>query len=112
MVDGNYGGKLGGLVLDRADLVVWLDPPLRTVLWRVLRRTVRRVRTGDELWSGNRETWRNALLSRDSLVLWAIKTHGRFRRRAPANLARRNAVRLRSAAEVDAWFDDYVKVRM
>ena len=112
VVDGNYNGKLRGLVLEHADLIVWLDPPLRTILWRIFRRTLRRIRTRDELWSGNRETWRNAFFSRDSLVLWAIKTHRRFRRRAPANLAGRSAVRLRSPAEIDAWFDDYVNVRM
>ena len=37
VADGNYTGKLGDLVLERADLVVWLDLPLPTIaprLWR------------------------------------------------------------------------------
>lgn len=112
VVDGNYSGKLGHLVLEEADAIVWLDPPLRTILRRLVRRTLARIRTREELWSGNRETWRNALFSRESLFLWAIKTHRRFRRRAPHNLERFDAVRLRSPAEVEAWLEDYVKVRM
>ena len=36
VADGAYHGKLGELVLERAELVVWLDPPLPTVLRRLL----------------------------------------------------------------------------
>ena len=32
VADGNYMGKLGTLVIDRADTIVWLDLPLRTPL--------------------------------------------------------------------------------
>src|SRR6516164_7631405 len=48
VVDGTYRGKLGDLVLERADLVVWLDLPLRVWLPRLLRRTHRRVTTREE----------------------------------------------------------------
>jgi adenylate kinase family enzyme len=103
VVDGNYTGKLGDLVLERADLVVWLDPSLPVVLGRLGTRTVRRVRTGEELWSGNRETWRGAFFSRDSLFLWALKTHGPLRARYEERLAKYDVVRLRSPSDTDAW---------
>jgi adenylate kinase family enzyme len=103
VANGGYYGKLGDLVLDRAELVVWLDPPLTTVLRRLGSRTVRRVRTGKELWGGNRETWRGALFSRDSLFLWALKTHRPRRARYEARLAKYEVVRLRSASETEAW---------
>jgi adenylate kinase family enzyme len=73
VADGAYHGKLGGLVLERADLVVWLDPPLPTILGRLGVRTLRRIRAGEELWGGNRETWRGAIFSRSSLLLWASR---------------------------------------
>lgn len=60
VIDGTYRGKLGDLVLHRADVVVWLDLPLRIWLPRLLRRTVRRIVRREELWNGNRETWRGA----------------------------------------------------
>jgi len=44
VADGSYHGKLGDLVLERAELVVWLDPPLPTILHRLGARTVRRGR--------------------------------------------------------------------
>jgi adenylate kinase family enzyme len=46
VVDGNYRTRLGTLVLEKADLVVWLDLPRRTKFWRIFRRTLRRVRGG------------------------------------------------------------------
>jgi adenylate kinase family enzyme len=108
VADGNYGGKLGDLVLERAELIVWLDPPFHTILRRLWRRTLDRVRNRTELWAGNRETWRSAFLSRDSLFLWALRTHFRRRRTLPARLARFEAVRLRSPEEADAWLERYV----
>jgi adenylate kinase family enzyme len=105
VVDGNYYGKLGDLVLERADLVVWLDLPLPTILGRAWRRTLRRIRTQEELWGGNRETWRSAILSRDSLFLWALRTHRSRRRRYEKRLARYDIVRLRSPQEAEAWLE-------
>ena len=101
--DGAYHGKHGGLVLDRAELVVWFDPPLHTVLYRLGTRTVRRVRSGEELWGGNRETWRGTVFSRDSLLLWALTTHRPRRVRYEERLARYDVVRLRSASETEGW---------
>ena len=39
VIDGTYPRKLGSLVLDAADTVVWLDLPIRVWLPRLLRRT-------------------------------------------------------------------------
>lgn len=103
VADGAYHGKLGDLVLEKADLIVWLDPPLPTVLRRLGSRTVRRVRSDEELWGGNRETWRGAFLSRDSLLLWALKTHRPRRIRYEERLAKYDVVRLRSVRETEAW---------
>jgi adenylate kinase family enzyme len=109
VVDGAYRGKLGDLVLERAELVVWLDLPLRVWLPRLLRRTVRRVVRREELWNGNRETLRNVLLSRDSLIVYAFRAHFRHRRSYPGALAPYEVVRLRSPREVERWLDDATK---
>jgi adenylate kinase family enzyme len=105
VVDGNYQGKIGTFVLDRADTVVFLDLPHRVALRRVLWRTARRVVVGKELWNGNRETLRNAL-SRDSIVWWVIRHHGTYETRWRPRLEpleHVSVVRLRSAREVRAW---------
>ena len=109
VVDGAYRGKLGDLVLERAELVVWLDLPLHVWLPRLIRRTVRRIVRREELWNGNRETLRTVLFSRDSLVLWALRAHVRRRRDYPESLARYEVVRLRSPREVERWLDEATK---
>lgn len=105
VADGNYHGKLGTAVLERADTVVWLDLPQRTALRRVLWRTTRRSITREELWNGNRESFRNAF-SRDSIVWWVITRHGTHRKKWPPRLAQfpeLEVVRLHSPREVRDW---------
>ena len=103
VIDGSYSRKLGTLVLDRTDTVVWLDLPIRVWLPRLVRRTARRVRGRETLWNDNRETLSGAVLGRDSLFAYAFRSHFRRRRRYPRELARYNVVRLRSQAAVDRW---------
>lgn len=103
VVDGSYTGKLGTLVLDAADTVVWLDLPLRVWLPRLVRRTIRRWRRREELWNGNREHLWGAFWGRDALVPYALRSHFRRRREYPAELAGYRVVRLRSQAQVDAF---------
>src|SRR5215218_3376261 len=56
VIDGDYEHKLGSLVLDAADTIVWLDLPIRVWLPRLARRTARRISGREALWNGNRET--------------------------------------------------------
>jgi adenylate kinase family enzyme len=106
VMDGSYHRKLGDLVLQRADTLLWLDLPLRICLARLLRRTLERMRDDVELWSGNRETWRGAFWGRESLLWWTIRHYRRQRRIWPERLARHpnlDLVRLRTQREVDVF---------
>lgn len=82
IVDGNYTSHgVAQLVWPRADTVVWLDPSRVRVMSRVVRRTLRRVITREELWNGNREPWTN-LYSRDpekNIIVWAWTRFGSTR---------------------------------
>jgi adenylate kinase family enzyme len=100
VIDGSYMGKLGDLVLRQAEVVVWLDLPIRVWMPRLLRRTVARVVRRQPLWNGNRESLRGALWGRESLLVYALTTHVRKRREWPAQLADYPVTRLRSTAEV------------
>lgn len=102
VADGAYQHKLGDFVLDQADTVVWLDLPLYVWLPRLIRRTWRRISGREQLWNDNRESFRTALWGRESLFIWAIRSHFRRRREWPGALSRRNVVRLRRRGEVDA----------
>ena len=107
VIDGSYQRKLGDLVLRNADVVVWLDLPIRIWLPRLTRRTWRRVRGREQLWNDNTETLRGALWGRESLYGWAFRMHFERRRRYPGQLASYRLVRLRSPREVSAWLDAY-----
>ncbi len=109
VVDGNYS-KVRDLVWGRADTVVWLDYPFRRVFGQLLHRTVRRALRREELWNGNRESLRMSFFSRESILLWAIRTHGRRKRQYPELLAlpehaHLKVIRLRSPAATRRWLD-------
>jgi adenylate kinase family enzyme len=108
VIDGAYRGKIGDLVLESADLVVWLDLPIHVWLPRLLRRTVVRIATRQELWNGNREKLRYALHPRNSVVAYALRGYQRRRNSYELELARFPLLRLRSQAEVDRFLNDAV----
>jgi adenylate kinase family enzyme len=103
VIDGNYWGKLGDLVLRHADVVVWLDLPIRVWLPRLARRTVRRIGGREQLWNDNRESLITAVWGRESLFAWALRSHFRRRREWPDALARYPVFRLRTTDEVTAF---------
>ncbi len=109
MIDGNYS-KVRDLVWGRADSLVWLDYSFPVTFVRLLRRTVARVRSGDELWKGNRERFVEQFLSQDSLLFWAIRTYPRYRATIPAALASEahshiRLVRLRAPRHAKRWLE-------
>lgn len=103
VIDGSYQSKVGDLVLRSADVVVWLDLPMHVWLPRLLRRTISRAISGDELWAGNRESLRSAFLSRDSLILFTLKHYRRRRRLYPGRFAEYRVVRPRSQSEIERF---------
>jgi hypothetical protein len=103
VIDGAYRSKLGDLVLERADTVVWLDLPRRVWLPRLVARTARRVVTREELWNGNRERLRGVFAGPDALIAFALRNEPRRRQRYPRELARFRVARLSSPREVDAF---------
>jgi adenylate kinase family enzyme len=112
VIDGNYG-RVRDLVWARADTVVWLDLPKRTVMRQVVWRTLRRVALRRELWNGNRERWRNFLTwnPEQSVISWAwhkhAPDHARYAAAAadPAS-AHLRFIRLASRRDVARFLDD------
>jgi adenylate kinase family enzyme len=106
VVDGNYS-VARDLVWESADLLVWLDYPLRVILPRLLLRSLKRGLLRQELWNGNREQLTD-LFASDAPIRWSIATHSRRRREYPAILAQPQfaglqVVRHASPGETDRW---------
>jgi adenylate kinase family enzyme len=93
VIDGRYHGKLGDLVIARADTVVWLDLPIRVWLPRLTWRSVRRLVLREELWNGNREQFR-MLFVHPNLFRWAWDKHFADRTFMPQWVGRYPHVRL------------------
>lgn len=116
VIDGNYRAVVvEGPVWARADTVVWLDLPRSTVMFQVIRRTLRRIVRRERLWNGNRESPTNLLVWRhDSIIRWAWTHHRKYEDRyrqamvEPA-LDHLTFVRLRSHAEADAWLERHTR---
>lgn len=85
VVDGNYS-KVRDIVWERADTVVWLDPPRSRVMRQLLWRTLRRAVTRAELWNGNREPLSNffRIKPEESIIAWAWTRHHKYGERYAA----------------------------
>jgi adenylate kinase family enzyme len=105
--DGNYIDRIADDLWPRAELIVWLNPPLLVILLRLLRRSLKRIILRTELWQGNREGW-GAIFGRESVLGWAVRSNRRHVRELPGRLAALAAegaetVRLRSGAQARDW---------
>ena len=108
VTDGNYRTHTSDIVWAAADTLVWLDYSIARIYRQLFTRTTLRALRRVELWNGNKERLRTGFMSRDSLFVWALKTHWRHRREWPETLAQpqfRNleVVRLRSPKKADAF---------
>lgn len=66
-------------ITERADTIVWLDLPYRTVLRRVTARTVRRRLRRETLWNGNQEgPLRHFFTDPEHIVRWSISTRNKL----------------------------------
>lgn len=113
VIDGNYTSHgVAQVVWPRADAVVWLDLSRAVVMARVVRRTLRRVVTREELWNGNREPWSNLYSTKaeKNIIVWAWTRFAHTRTKYHAMLtdgtwSHLEVVRLRSARAADAFLE-------
>ena len=80
VLDGNYTRTIP-IKWKRTQMVVFLDLPFRTVLYRITKRSLLRGLRKEELWHGNKETVWKHFFTRDSMILWVIKTFYKNRKK-------------------------------
>ena len=106
VVEGNYR-VIREITLPRADTIVRLRLPFRVVYTRLVKRTMIRSWRRQELWNGNRESFRLAFTSRDSILLWGISHWRAHARNLDAALREiphtAPVIELRSARAVDEF---------
>jgi adenylate kinase family enzyme len=108
VIDGNYR-QARDLVWQRATLIVWLDYPRWRVMRQIVWRTFKRVALAQPLWNDNRESWRQAFFSRDSMIYYAWHTHPKRREEYSWLFSLKEfegrVVRLRSQLETQTFLD-------
>lgn len=113
VIDGNYTSLgMKDLIWPVADTLVWLDLPRRVVMSRIIRRTLKRIFTRQELWNGNREALTNLMRldPEKNIIRWSWTSHHKYRQQYEDALAGPETVhlrvlRLRSTDEVKAFLD-------
>jgi hypothetical protein len=107
VADGGYSSARD-LIWGRSEMLIWLDYALPLILWRLLKRGLRRVITKADLWNRNRETLHGMFLTGDNLFLWAFKTHFNRRKEYPLVFAtpeysHLTVIHLRSPRATEDW---------
>lgn len=108
VIDGNYEA-VRDIVWVRAQVLLWLDYPLRIVLWLLSKRTLKRLLAGEVFASGNREHLRR-LVGSQSILWWAIRSHGPRRRQfeqllSGTRYAHLKVMRFHSPDEMTVWLE-------
>nr|WP_272501687.1 adenylate kinase [Silvania confinis] len=108
VLDGNYN-RTRAIKWREIDLVVWVDYGFARTLHQAVTRAIQRAWTQQELWpgTGNRESFRRSFLSRESILIWTLKTWRSNRIRYQADMdnpayAHIRFVRITSRQQADA----------
>ncbi|MBF4270088.1 adenylate kinase [Vibrio anguillarum] len=111
VLDGNYN-RTAGIKWARADTIIWVDYSFPRTLFQAVKRALTRIVTKQELWgkAGNVESFKKSFLSKDSIILWTLKTYktNRIRYKELLNDPRYshiNFVRVTSPKKAKAFID-------
>lgn len=109
VLDGNYT-RTKPIKWREVQWVVWVDYGFCRTLWQAIRRALQRSWRHSELWphTGNRENFRRSFFSRDSIILWTLKTYRKNRAKYLADMqdarySHIRFIRLRSPRQTAAW---------
>lgn len=109
VIDGNYK-RTQPVKWRNIDLIVWVDYSFGRTVCQAVKRAATRAWGRQEIWAGtgNCETFRKSFFSRDSIILWTLKTYSKNRRQYEALLSdpgwqHVHFVRLRSPQQTEVF---------
>ena len=109
VLDGNYTRTIP-IKWKNVEVVVWIDLPFIKTLFQAIKRAFLRSLKKEELWpnTDNRESFRKSFLSKDSIIIWTIKTYNKVKRQYEALMnedkySHIRFVRLQSLEEIDVF---------
>ena len=111
VITGNYS-RLAGEMWPKADMVVWLDLPLRVLLWRGFKRSLKLTLNQETTCKGNKESF-SRLFGRKSILGWFLMG---YKRRKKTNTlyfeqqkkSSQKLVHLKSSKEVASFLTTFL----
>ncbi len=82
IVDGNYRAWRS-IFIGQVDTIIWLDYSLPLVLWRVVKRTAKRLLSREIVCNGNRERF-STQFTRESVLVQTFKNHFKYHSAYPS----------------------------
>ena len=112
VVDGNYS-IVKDIFWPSATQIIWLNHPFHVVLYRSVTRSIVRILTKKELFAGNIESFKITFLSRDSIILWVLKTYHKKKREYPVVLKNMESkgiktLELNNQSQVDEYLNKLI----
>ena len=112
VIDGNYS-RSQHIKWAQVDTIIWIDFPFFLNLYQSTQRAFDRLIKQQHLWSSsnNKESLK-MIFSRDSIVLWMIKTHAKNRKKylslmQDPKMMHMQFIRLQSRKQVKDWLAQY-----
>jgi adenylate kinase family enzyme len=68
--------RISGYTWPKAEMIIWLDFPLHTLLWRTLKRSIRRSIRKEPCCGGNQESFLR-FFSKHSIFYWVFRSYRR-----------------------------------
>lgn len=109
VLDGNYS-RTGSIKWARVDTVIWIDYSFTRTIYQAVKRAFVRSISKQELWqnTGNVESFKKSFFSKDSIILWTLKTYKTHRARyqrllVDPDYSHINFIRITSPKEARAY---------
>jgi adenylate kinase family enzyme len=107
VICGNYS-KVREIIWSKATDIIWLDYPFQLVLFRSIKRSFIRSLKKEKVCNGNIETFKQSFFSKESIILWVIKTYKRRKNEYPILLKEfdnKRIFRLRNKSETNKYIE-------
>lgn len=108
IIAGNYN-SVRNHIWDKADTIIWLNYSFPVVFGRALKRTLVQTLTKEEICNGNKASLGRNFFSKNSILLWVLRTYWKRKRKYPRILKElegmKKVVVFRKPSEAKRWLD-------
>jgi adenylate kinase family enzyme len=112
VICGNYS-NVRNIIWNRSTDIIWLNYPFYIVFFRAIKRSFIRALKKEIVCNGNIETFRQSFFSKDSIILWVIKTYWKRKKEylnLLANISNKKIHILKNQTKTNIFFKNINKI--